>query len=130
MFSRDIAAAYQSGLFFFSGLQTPQLLDAVIVDPPRGETSDSPWKLGWSQVRNAARHAKLLILDNPELLLAAHGPGWLEGLIAALEALDCTGVLNLRPATPPNWAKELTAGPLFAAVAPPTRDAPAHSTAL
>jgi ATP cone domain len=113
VFGRDLAAAHADELLVFSGLETPDLLEAVVIDPPRLEISDSPWMVGWSQVRAANRQATTLVVDNPELLMAAYGPAWLEGFAAGLESHDLTAFLNLRPATPPPWASELAMGPLF-----------------
>ncbi len=113
VFSRDIAAAHANGLLALSGLETPHLLEAVVVDSPQTANASSPWSLGWSQARDAARCAERLILDSPELLLANHGHGWLEGFAAAAEAFGAWSIANVRTSSPPNWAKEMSAGPLF-----------------
>jgi hypothetical protein len=130
VFGRDLAAAHADGLLDLSGLETPRLLEAIVVDPSRSEMSDSPWKVGWSQVRDASRQAVRLVFDNPELLLAAHGPTWLEGIVAALEAYRRCAVLNLRPAAPPAWANEPSVGPLFANCSSAQPTSAANSAAL
>ena len=130
VFSRDIAAAHSAGLLYLDGLVSPRLLEAVVVDPPPVGTADSPWMLGWSQVREASQRAARLVVDNPELILAAHGPPWLEGFAAALEAYGSGATMNLRPATPPNWAKDLSTGPLFANVASSERGTGDHANSI
>lgn len=114
VFGRDLAAAHRAELLTLSGLKTPRLLDAVVVDPPSQEQCPSPWSLAWSQVQCASRRAaRLVIFDSPELLFAAHGPAWLEGIHAAHQAHMRQIVLNLRMPTRPAWAKDIATGPLF-----------------
>lgn len=114
VFGRDLAAAHQAELLELSGLSSPQQLEAIVVEPPQKGQPDSPWSLGWSQVKDASSRASRLVVDSPELLFAAHGPAWLEGIHAAHIAYQRVTVFNLRMATRPAWANELAVGPLFA----------------
>lgn len=119
VYSRDIAAAHRMGLLNLSGLETPDLLDAVVVEPPPANASVSPWSVGWSQARKATRQAQRLVVDSPELMIATSGRGWLEGFTSGLQDFERSAYLNLRTASPPKWAVDLTSGPLFANVSVP-----------
>lgn len=119
VFSRDLAAAHRSGLLELSEatyLQTPRLLESIVLEPTQAQTSISSWNLGWSQVRDASRRAGCgIVVDGAEWLVAAHGPDWLEGFVAGLDAFQRQAVLNVHAATPPAWTAQIGAGPLFGA---------------
>jgi hypothetical protein len=119
VFARDLAAAHASGLLALTGLEAPEELAGVVLGSPESAEVD---------VRAALERARCfagrVALDGPEYLLAG-GEGGPHPLVEALRlGLRLTGleaVVNLNSATPPSWAGDLAAGPLFAGRRQPER---------
>lgn len=112
VFTRDLIAAHESGILDLRDVTVPALR-AMVLEPPPSESMPS-WKLAWSQVRNASERAAWLAVDSAECLLAAHGPEWLEGFLAAIDAYGLFASFNLRVPSAPAWAGQVADGPLFA----------------
>lgn len=116
VFGRDLAAADESGVLSLYGLSAPRLLGDMVVEPLQSQqASISSWHLGWMQVGEASgRSNGCLIVDGAEWLATSLGPGWLDGFLTGLHTYGRRAVLNLNPPTPPPWASQIGAGPLFA----------------
>jgi hypothetical protein len=113
-FSRDLAAAHTAELLELSNLQAPHLMNVVIAAPTGAEASTTGWKHGWTLVQEASRRAELgMVVDGADWLVASYGISWLEGTVGALDAYQRQAILNIHAATPPVWATEISAGPLF-----------------
>ena len=112
VFTRDLVAAHESGILDLRDVTAPGL-SAMVLEPPQPKQSMAAWKLGWSQIRDATERAAWLAVDSVERFVAAHGPDWLEGFVAAAQAYGNLVVLNLHVPTPPAWSGQIAAGPLF-----------------
>lgn len=115
VFTRDLAAAHAEGLLTILGLEHPFELAAHTLPVPA--LSGSGLIEAILQARDTA--GSCLALDGfefvagPKLGSAPAMSEWIRGLQRALQLTHLTAVLNLNCATPPAWAGELAAGPLF-----------------
>jgi hypothetical protein len=105
VFSRDLAAAHEEGLITLSGLEHPDELTRMVLNPGDGDHD-------WLTLINMP--ARELIYDSPEYALStATAKAWLAGLAAFCEATGRTALVNLNIASPPAWADRGGQGPLF-----------------
>jgi hypothetical protein len=124
VFARDLVAAHQEGLLTLTGLETPLELSGWVLGPPARaplvETLEAARSVG----------GEVLAIDGPEYVLAGGLVGrdaaaHVRELTAGVRAAGVRAVVNLNCATPPPWAGELAAGPLFEVGRPPASAAPA-----
>ncbi|MCI0680582.1 MAG: hypothetical protein L0Y71_00645 [Gemmataceae bacterium] len=129
VFTRDLIAAHESGILRLWNLMSP-VLRTMVLEPPDRQPTKASWKTAWTQVKELSRRAETLAVDSAERYVAIHGPEWMDGLVAAAEAYAHV-VVNLNVPTPPAWADQLAAGPLFreASATDATDAASAGSTA-
>jgi hypothetical protein len=117
VFSRDLVAAHRDGLITLTGLDHPLEISACLVGPAssRGE--------GLIEAIEEARctAGEWVALDGPEYVLGQYSgvrdttvTDYLRELLAGLRSTGLRAVVNLNCASPPAWADELAAGPLFA----------------
>jgi hypothetical protein len=111
--TRDLAAAHAAGLLTLGLAQPFELVAAVHGDLAAGKVVEAIEK---------ARHlvGDVLAIDGPEYALAADPSGqpaaeYARELAVGLRATGLRAVVNLNSGTPPAWAEDLAAGPLFAA---------------
>ena len=115
VFSRDLVAAQRDGLLLLAGLETPRALGSALLELPHGPAGAEAL---WAEVPALCAVAgQGLVLDGPEWHVAAADaplrPLYREW-IRHLPALAQRGmVVNLNAATPPAWARQRDAGPLF-----------------
>jgi hypothetical protein len=110
VFGRDLAAAHEEGLIALGELETPAQLASVALDGPL-PSRQAAWEAAWLQVESTP--ARLLVIDSAELFLRSSGAEWLPAFDRALGLTGKCAVLNLNIASPPRWAQEGGAGPLF-----------------
>jgi hypothetical protein len=117
VFSRDLVAAHRDGLITLTGLDHPLEISACLVGPAssRGE--------GLIEAIEEARctAGEWVALDGPEYVLGQYSgvrdttvTDYLRELTVGLRSTGLRAVVNLNCASPPSWADELAAGPLFA----------------
>lgn len=112
-FAPDIAAAHEQKLIHLGGLQTPHLLDTVVLDPIPANDGDA-----WTWVRDgAARASNMLVFEGPEWMIAKATPDeigtFIDQLFHARELYGRRMVLHVGGGDAPAWARPLAAGPLF-----------------
>lgn len=108
VFSRDLAAAVQSGLLVPGGLEKPLQLEAATLGQSRGSLLEA--------FIDAREHvAGWLTIDGPEHDTGAgDASAFLGQARLACHATGLAARLQLNVAAPPTWAQEGAAGPLFA----------------
>jgi hypothetical protein len=120
VYARDLASAQSEGLLTLTGMDAPNELAGCVWGPPL-EMDDAPMAALVELRRFVSR---FVVIDGPEHLLASQGQSgfreFARSLVLGLRATGLHGVVNLNGATPPSWAGQLAAGPLFAAQQPAT----------
>jgi transcriptional regulator NrdR family protein len=137
VFTRDLAAAHADGLIDLGGLEAPSELAGGLLVPPAGEGGkgrangrdrSGPWPRLLEDL--ASFPGRVVILEGPEHGLArtvAQRPRrgatvlaeraaaeFLEELSLGLCLTGRSAVLNVNSSSPPPWADDGSAGPLFA----------------
>jgi hypothetical protein len=115
VFTRDLVSARGAGLLTLTGLETPAELAGCVLSPPL-----DPGAGLIAAIEELRRFVgRFVVLDGPEHLLAAHGQpsvrDFARDLAIGLRLSGLHGIVNLNSVTPPSWAGDLAAGPLFAA---------------
>ncbi|MCS7045942.1 MAG: ATP cone domain-containing protein [Gemmataceae bacterium] len=116
IFSRDLAAAHDEGWLVLSGLEQPDFLESLVVDPVPHNDGAAPWQQALVQLRQARLWAATLVFDSLEAHLAEHGPQWWQGIVAGLSDTNVAPhrcLFNIAAAAPPPWAVRDDIGPLF-----------------
>jgi hypothetical protein len=104
VFARDLAAAHQEGLLSLRGLDDPEELARMVLEPSAGAD--------WLDLLGTP--ARTIIFDSPEYALTEETAApWLLGLTEFCAATGRTAVVNLHVTTPPAWADPGAHGPLF-----------------
>jgi hypothetical protein len=114
VYTRDLAAAQESGLIALTDLETPNELAGCVLGPPLSLDGDLAAAL--EQARRFV--GRLIAIDGLEHLAVQSGrsPTELAGAVAAgVRRTALSVVVNLNSSTPPSWAGPLARGPLFAA---------------
>jgi hypothetical protein len=129
VFTRDLVAAQADGLLTLTGLEAPLELAGVVPGPLPVEGDGVAEAVG--RARRLA--GQVLGIDGPEYQGLARGATAAEPAAAfardlrfSLSATGLTAMVNLNSASPPSWASDLAAGPLFAE---PPRPAQADGSA-
>jgi hypothetical protein len=110
--TRDLAAAHAAGLLHL-GLTHPFELDGMV----HGGPDAAPLVEAVEKLRQHV--GDVLAIDGPEYALAARPSdreveAYARELAAGLRATGLRAVVNLNTGSPPAWAEDLAAGPLFA----------------
>ncbi|MFO0966189.1 MAG: ATP cone domain-containing protein [Gemmataceae bacterium] len=123
VYTRDLVAAMQEGLLHGCLRGRPDTIEALAVEPAGAETPIEDAILDrMLEVRPCVRR---FIVDGPDSWVERPHV-WLGKLDILLRAVRKRAILNLHVATPPLWAEEASAGPLFGA--PATRPPLARRT--
>ncbi len=105
VFARDLAAAHEEGLVALAGLDRPEELARLVVEPTAGAD-------GWLTLLDSP--ARTLVFDGPEHALTDENVvPWLQGLEQFCAATKRNAILNLHVVQPPAWAAGNPEGPLF-----------------
>jgi hypothetical protein len=117
-FTPDVAAAHEQGLIVLGGLQTPDLLDAVVLKPASHQ--GRPFDNAWSLVADGAKQAgRMLVVDGPEWTFpdmpAAAIGDFIDGLAYGALAYARQIEIHLNTASLPTALRDLASGPLFTA---------------
>ena len=115
VFARDLAAAHEEGLVALAGLDRPEELARLVVEPTAGAD-------GWLTLLDSP--TRTLVFDGPEHALTDENVvPWLQGLEQFCAATKRNAILNLHVVQPPAWAAGNPEGPLFK-YAPASADDP------
>src|SRR5262249_28582340 len=131
VYTRDLAAAHLDGLVTLGGLEAPGELASCLLGGPGGTRASREggmWPGLLEQLADSS--GRCIVLEGPEYALiraagqrprrGAHSwaeraaVGFLHELTLGLRLTECRAVLNVNAASPPPWADEAAAGPLFA----------------
>jgi hypothetical protein len=121
VFPRNLVAANREGILTLTGLEHPFELAGAVVDRACDQSRTG---IGIREAIEATREytGRFVAIDGPDYALAQ-----LDGeprelarefaieLCAALRAAGLSAIVNLSVAKPPDWARDLSDGPLFAA---------------
>jgi hypothetical protein len=116
VFARDLVAAQCDGLLELGGLEGPFEMAACVLGR---YTADRGVFDSVEAARRLTGH--VLSIDSPEHELMQKPeevPAYARELGMGLRSARLQGIVNLNCATPPSWAGNLGAGPLFAAQQP------------
>jgi hypothetical protein len=117
VFSRDLLAAHADRLVTLTGLECPLELKGCILDPP-APAAEGGILESLGRARELA--GDFVAMDGPEYALAddpdpsATARRYARELALGTRLTGLRALVHLNSASPPPWADELAAGPLFA----------------
>jgi hypothetical protein len=127
VFSRDLLAAHNDGLFTLTGLDTPLEMSGCVFEPPADGRSAGGLLEALSHVREVA--GNVVAIDSPDYAVAddpspaSAARHYARSLTLGLKLTGLRALVHVNGASAPPWADTLAVGPLFAEPQRPATEA-------